>query len=129
MITKYFETPWTEHAFLEPECAVAYVDDDDDVVIISTDQSAYCTYNECSLMLGTDKVKVQNALVGGGFGGKEDMTVQHHAALLAYTTRRPVKVRLTRAESLLVHPNAIILKWTLRWAVMKTVKLWVSVQR
>lgn len=105
VITKYFETPWTEHAFLEPECAVAYVDDDDDVVIISTDQSAYCTYNECSLMLGTDKVKVQNALVGGGFGGKEDMTVQHHAALLAYTTRRPVKVRLTRAESLLVHPK------------------------
>lgn len=105
MITKHFETPWTEHAFLEPECAVAYVDDDDDVVIISTDQSAYCTYNECSLMLGTDKVKVQNALVGGGFGGKEDMTVQHHAALLAYTTRRPVKVRLTRAESLLVHPK------------------------
>lgn len=105
VITKHFETPWTEHAFLEPECAVAYVDDDDDVVIISTDQSAYCTYNECSLMLGTDKVKVQNALVGGGFGGKEDMTVQHHAALLAYTTRRPVKVRLTRAESLLVHPK------------------------
>ena len=70
MITKYFETPWTEHAFLEPECAVAYVDDDDDVVIISTDQSAYCTYNECSLMLGTDKVKVQNALVAAALAAR-----------------------------------------------------------
>lgn len=105
VISHHFETPWTEHAFLEPECAVAYIDDDDDVMIISTDQSAYCTLHESSLMLGTDKVKCQNALVGGGFGGKEDMTVQHHAALITYLTRRPVKVRLTRAESLLIHPK------------------------
>lgn len=105
VISQHFETPWTEHAFLEPECAVAYIDEDEDVMIISTDQSAYCTYDECSLVLGSNKVKVQNALVGGGFGGKEDMTVQHHAALLAYLTKRPVKVRLTRAESLLVHPK------------------------
>ncbi len=105
VITQHFETPWTEHAFLEPECAVAYIDEDGDVRIISTDQDAYCTFHECSLMLGTDKVKVENVLVGGGFGGKEDMTVQHHAALLAYRTGRPVKVRLTRAESLLIHPK------------------------
>lgn len=105
VITQHFETPWTEHAFLEPECAVAYIDEDGDLRIISTDQDAYCTFHECSLMLGTDKVKAENALVGGGFGGKEDMTVQHHAALLAYRTGRPVKVRLTRAESLLIHPK------------------------
>ena len=48
---------------------------------------------------------MQNALVGGGFGGKEDMTVQHLAALLTYVTKKPVKVKLTRAESLLVHPK------------------------
>lgn len=105
VISHHFETPWTEHAFLEPECAVAYIDGDGDVMIISTDQSAYCTLHESSLMLGTDKVKCQNALVGGGFGGKEDMTVQHLAALITYLTRRPVKVRLTRAESLLIHPK------------------------
>ena len=105
VISHHFDTPWTEHAFLEPECAVAYIDDDGDVMIISTDQSAYCTFHESSLMLGTDKVKCQNALVGGGFGGKEDMTVQHLAALITYLTRRPVKVRLTRAESLLIHPK------------------------
>lgn len=105
VISQHFETPWTEHAFLEPECAVAYIDEEEDVMVISTDQDAYCTYRECSLMLGSDKVKAENALVGGGFGGKEDMTVQHHAALIAYHTRRPVKVRLTRAESLLIHPK------------------------
>lgn len=105
VISHHFETPWTEHAFLEPECAVAYMESDGHVMVISTDQSAYCTAHECSLLLGTDKVKAQNALVGGGFGGKEDMTVQHHAALLTYLTGRPVKVRLTRSESLLIHPK------------------------
>ncbi len=105
VLSEHFETPWTEHAFLEPECAVAYKDSDGDVFIISTDQSAHTTLHECSLLLGTDKVKVQNALVGGGFGGKEDMSVQHHAALITYCTGRPVKVKLSRKESLLVHPK------------------------
>ncbi len=50
-------------------------------------------------------MKVRNCLVGGGFGGKEDVTVQHHAALIAYLTKRPVKVKLTRAESILIHPK------------------------
>ena len=84
---------------------MSYIDQDGDVFIYSTDQSAHQTLHECCMVLGTDKVKVQNALVGGGFGGKEDMTVQHHAALLTYVTRRPVKVKLTRAESLLIHPK------------------------
>ena len=105
VISHHFETPWTEHAFLEPECAVSYMEEDGYVMVISTDQSAYCTFHECSLLLGTDKVRVQNGLVGGGFGGKEDMTVQHHAALITYLTGRSVKVRLTRAESLLIHPK------------------------
>lgn len=105
VISRHFETPWTEHAFLEPECAVSYIDDEGYVMVICTDQSAYCTFHECSLMLGTDRVRAVNGLVGGGFGGKEDMTVQHHAALIAYHTKRPVKVRLSRAESLLVHPK------------------------
>ena len=105
VISRHFETPWTEHAFLEPECAVAYIDADGDVMILSTDQSSHTTLHECTLMLGTKKVKVENQLVGGGFGGKEDMSVQHHAALAAYCTRRPVKVKFSRAESLLIHPK------------------------
>ncbi|MBQ1264626.1 MAG: selenium-dependent xanthine dehydrogenase [Oscillospiraceae bacterium] len=105
VISRHFETPWTEHAFLEPECCVAYIDEDFDVHLLTTDQSSHTTLHECCLMLGTDKVKVENMLVGGGFGGKEDMSVQHHAALITYITRQPVKVKLSRAESLLVHPK------------------------
>ena len=84
---------------------MSFYDEDGDVFVYSTDQSAHQTLHECSLVLGTDKVKVQNALVGGGFGGKEDMTVQHLSALLTYVTKKPVKMKLTRAESLLVHPK------------------------
>ena len=106
ILTRRFSTPWTEHAFLEPECAVAYPEEDG-VMVLSTDQGAYDTQHEIMGMLGlsADKVKVRNCLVGGGFGGKEDVTVQHHAALIAYLTKRPVKVKLTRAESILIHPK------------------------
>ena len=106
LITRRFSTPWTEHAFLEPECAVA-CPDGDGVLVLSTDQGAYDTQHEIMGMLDlpAEQVKVRNCLVGGGFGGKEDVTVQHHAALIAYLTKRPVKVKLTRAESLLIHPK------------------------
>ena len=56
VISQHFETPWTEHAFLEPECAVSFYDEDGDIFIYSTDQSAHQTLHECSLLLGTDKV-------------------------------------------------------------------------
>ena len=106
ILTQRFSTPWTEHAFLEPECAVAYPEGDG-VMVLSTDQGTYDTQHETMGMLGlpAEKVKVRNCLVGGGFGGKEDVTVQHHAALIAYLTKRPVKVKLTRAESILIHPK------------------------
>lgn len=107
VLTEKFHTPWTEHAFLEPECAVAMPEGDDGVIIYSTDQGVYDTQHECMMFLGlpAEKVKVRNKLVGGGFGGKEDVTVQHHAAMIAYLTKRPVKVKLTRAESILIHPK------------------------
>ena len=107
-VTQRFTTPFTEHAFLEPECAVA-APYKDGVKIWSTDQGAYDTRKECAHMFGWDdtpeRVVVETMLVGGGFGGKEDVTVQHHAALIAYLTKRPVKVKLTRAESILIHPK------------------------
>ena len=102
-----FHTPWTEHAFLEPECAVAVKDEDGGVTVYSTDQGVYDTQQECMTVLGlpAEKVRVRNMLVGGGFGGKEDVTVQHHAAMIAYLSGYPVKVKFTRAESILIHPK------------------------
>ena len=65
------------------------------------------------LGIAKDKIHVTNMLVGGGFGGKEDMTVQHHAALIAYLTKRPVKVKLSRKESMLIHPKRHPMKVTI----------------
>ncbi len=106
VVTNHYSVPFTEHAFLEPECAVAYPEGDG-LRIISADQGIYQTQHECADMLNIphEKVRVTAAMVGGGFGGKEDMSVQHHAALLCYHTGRPVKVKLKRQESILVHPK------------------------
>ena len=105
-VTHHYSTPPTDHAFLEPECAVA-VREGDGMRIYSGDQGVYQTRKECAQMLGLpqDKVRVTAMMVGGGFGGKEDMSVQHHASLLAWHTHRPVKVAFTRAESMLIHPK------------------------
>ncbi|MBQ4129590.1 MAG: selenium-dependent xanthine dehydrogenase [Ruminococcus sp.] len=105
-VTTHYSVPFTDHAFMECECAVA-VPENGGVHIFSGDQGIYQTQKECAQALGlpVDKVRVSAAMVGGGFGGKEDMSVQHHAAILAYKTGLPVKVSLTRDESLLVHPK------------------------
>ena len=108
MVTRTFETPFTEHAFLEPECAVA-TPYKDGVKIFSTDQGAYDTRKEVAHMFGWDKtperVVVETMLVGGGFGGKEDVSVQHLSALAAYHFKRTVKCRFTRQESINFHPK------------------------
>ena len=105
-VTETFDTPFTEHAFLEPECAIAFPYKDG-VKIYSTDQSVFDTRKEVSIMFGWDpeKVVVENKLVGGGFGGKEDVTTQHIAALCAYKLKRAVKAKFSRDESLAFHPK------------------------
>ena len=107
VISARFSTPWTEHAFLEPECAVSVPEEDGGVKIYSSDQGVYDTRRETAPMLGLpeEMVRVENCYVGGGFGGKEDVTVQHLSALVALLTGRPCKMKLRREESLAVHPK------------------------
>lgn len=108
VVTFKYTTPFTEHAFLEPECAVAFPYKDG-IKVYSSDQSVYDTRKELSIMFGwqdtPERVVVENTLVGGGFGGKEDMSVQPPAALAAYIYQRPVKHKMTRDESLRWHPK------------------------
>ena len=107
VFSEKFSTPWTEHAFLEPECAVSVPTEDGGVRIYSTDQGVYDTRRETAPMLGLpeEMVRVENCYVGGAFGGKEDVTVQHLSALVAYLMKRPCKMKLRRSESLKVHPK------------------------
>lgn len=107
VVTKIYETPFTEHAFLEPECAIALPYGENGLHLYTGGQSIYDEQREISEMLGLPKenIRVTSMLVGGGFGGKEDMSVQHHAALLAWHFKKAVKVKFSRRESLLVHPK------------------------
>ncbi|WP_010237976.1 selenium-dependent xanthine dehydrogenase [Clostridium arbusti] len=106
VVTYKYSTPFTEHAFLEPECAIG-VPDGDGILLYTGGQSVYDERHEITSLLGLpeDKVRVKSAYVGGGFGGKEDMSVQHHAALLSYKTKKAVKVTLSRKESIAIHPK------------------------
>ena len=106
VVTQTYRTPFTEHAFLEPESAVAFPYKDG-VKVYSSDQGVYDTRHEISIMLGwePERVVVENKLVGGGFGGKEDVSAQHIAALAALKVGRPVKVTFSRQESINFHPK------------------------
>ncbi|MEL3905830.1 MAG: selenium-dependent xanthine dehydrogenase [Treponema sp.] len=107
VVTMHYSVPPTEHAFLEPETAVAEPDGEGGLIIYSGDQGVYQTKRECAEASGLplEKVRVVAKMVGGGFGGKEDMSVQHHAAILALITGKPVKVSLSRKESIIIHPK------------------------
>ncbi|HHX51413.1 MAG TPA: selenium-dependent xanthine dehydrogenase, partial [Clostridia bacterium] len=106
VITNRYTTPMVEHAFLEPESALA-VPGREGLTVFTGTQSVHHDRKQIASLLGLpeDRVRIINKYVGGAFGGKEDLSVQHHGALLAWVTKKPVKLTLTREESLLVHPK------------------------
>jgi aldehyde oxidoreductase len=100
------ETQMVDHGFLEPESSVA-VPFNAGVQVYSQSQGIYADHHEIASLLGYPREKVVVTLVdcGGAFGGKEDLTVQGHAALYCHHLGRPVKVRLSRPESIRMHPK------------------------
>jgi selenium-dependent xanthine dehydrogenase len=102
-----FHTPMTDHAFLEPECSIAVPLPDGRMQIYVGSQIPYADRDMVSRALGwqAERVRVIGQLIGGGFGGKEDIAGQIHAALLANITGRPVKLLYDRHESLVAHPK------------------------
>lgn len=107
VVTHLYNTPHQEHAFLEPESALAVPSECGSLTVYTGGQSVYDDHQGIIEMLGVppDKVRIISKYVGGGFGGKEDLSVQHHAALLAWHSKRPVKLTLSRQESFNVHPK------------------------
>ncbi|MFQ5652216.1 MAG: selenium-dependent xanthine dehydrogenase [bacterium] len=101
-----FQTQTIEHAFMEPESCIArpwY----DGVEVFSQGQGVYEDRKQIARILGLAEEKVKVVLVpnGGAFGGKEDLSIQGHAALFAFLLQQPVKVTLTREESIRMHPK------------------------
>jgi CO/xanthine dehydrogenase Mo-binding subunit len=97
-----YRTQFVDHAYLEPEAGVAWFDDDG-VLNLRVSTQVVEHYRDVARILGVpdSKVRVIAPYVGGGFGGKEDMTVEPYLALAAVHARRPVRMQWTRNESLL----------------------------
>ena len=115
-VDQVFQTQRIEHAFLEPESTLAVPSppasdiegaEPASLYVYSGGQGIWDDRNDIAAMLGVDRSRITTELVsnGGAFGGKEDMSNQAHTALAAWLTGRPVKITLSREESLLMHPK------------------------
>ncbi len=102
-----YETQRIEHGFLEKEAALALPNDEGGVLLYSQSQGIYEDQRQVAMILGLPVEKVHVILVpnGGGFGGKEDLTIQGHTSLFAFLLQKPVKITLTREESIRMHPK------------------------
>lgn len=111
-----YYTQCIEHGYMEPECSIAKPGADG-VEVYSQGQGVYEDRKQIAELLGLPEKNVRVIFVpnGGGFGGKEDLSVQGHAAMYAYLLKKPVKVLLTRDESILMHPkrHPMRMKYTL----------------
>ncbi|TPW32935.1 molybdopterin-dependent oxidoreductase [Pararhizobium mangrovi] len=111
IIEERFSTQQVEHAYLEPEAGIAYVDHDDVVTVISPSQNITHHRHMLSTIIDKpiNKVRFIMSPVGGGFGGKEDMIYQGMLALSAMKSGRPVRLVFTREESIMAsakrHPS------------------------
>ena len=104
IVENTYRTPFQEHAFLEPEVGLAWTDENDVVNIrVSTQVIEHFRPIADALGVPHNKVRVRGALVGGGFGGKEDMTVEIYLALLARHSGRPVRLEYSREDSFVGH--------------------------
>ncbi len=111
VVEREYRTPAYDHMFLEPECSVGVPAGYDarhrKLTVYVGSQIPYADRDQVAAALGlpVEEVRVIGTLIGGGFGGKEDIMGQIHAALLAHATGRPVKILYDRTESMLAHPK------------------------
>jgi CO/xanthine dehydrogenase Mo-binding subunit len=112
-----YHTGWQEHAYLQPEAGLGYIDEEDRVTVIVAGQWVHEDQEQIyhALNLPPEQVRVIYPAVGGAFGGREDMSVQIVLALAALRLRHPVKIQWSREESILYHhkrhPVSIKARW------------------
>ncbi|MBU2547912.1 MAG: molybdopterin-dependent oxidoreductase [Proteobacteria bacterium] len=102
VVRKTFRTPFVEHAYIEPESCLSYVDEDGRLTIVTASQAAHGYRDQIAAVCGLppDRLRMRVTPAGGAFGGKGDLTVQHLCALATLATGRPVRLELTREESI-----------------------------
>ncbi len=120
-----YSTGYQEHAFLQPEAGVSYIDEQDRVTVIVSGQWVHEDQEQICHALGLppEHVRVIYPAIGGAFGGREDMSVQIVLALAAQHLRRPVKIIWSREESILYHHKRHPVKIHAKWGATKEGKI------
>ncbi len=121
VVEESYSTQPIEHAYLEPEAGLAYVDHDGVVTVVCPDQNVTHHRHMLARIIAKpiSKVRFIMSPVGGGFGGKEDMIYQGMLALLAMKTQRPVRLVFTREESIVTTAKRHPSRTTLRMGLMR----------
>lgn len=120
-----YTTPYQEHAFLQPEAGLGYIDEAGRVTVVVGGQWTYEDQEQIAhaLNLPHDQVRVIYPAIGGAFGGREDMSVQVVLALAAWKLRRPVKIIWSREESIIGHHKRHPMRLKATWGARADGKL------
>lgn len=121
VIEREYRTPMQEHAFLEPEAGLGYIDEAGRVVVLTAGQSIFDDRRQIAAALGLpeERVRVIYPAMGGSFGGREEISMQVALALAAWRVQHPVKLCWTREESIIGHHkrHAMILRY--KWGARR----------
>lgn len=120
-----FTTSWQEHAYLQPDAGIAYIDEQERVVIETAGQWLHEDRRQIAAILGLDveQVIMRYAAIGGAFGGREDLSIQHLLALAAWKLRKPVALVWNREESIIGHHKRHPFTLHCRWGATKAGKI------
>ena len=121
VLDEEFSTSWQEHAFLQPEAGIAYVDDQDRVILETAGQWLHEDRRQIAQMLRLpeEQVIIRYAAIGGAFGGREDLSMQHVLALAAWKLRKPCALVWSREESMIAHHKRHPVNIRCRWSALK----------
>lgn len=125
IVESEYHTPVQEHAYLEPEAGLAYIDEEGRITIACGGQWTHEDRHQIahSLNMPDENIRVVYPAVGGAFGGREDMSVQILLALAVWNLKRPMKIIWSRQESIIGHGkrHAVILR--AKWGATKDGKV------
>jgi len=130
IVESVYHTPVQEHAYLQPEAGVAYIDDQDRVTVAAAGQWAHDEQKQIAHALGLerDQIRIIHPAIGGAFGGREDLSIQVVLALAVFRLRdegilRPIKIVWSREESIIGHHKRHAYHIKTRWGATKEGKV------
>jgi len=125
IVESEYRTPVQEHAYLQPEAGLAYMDEEGRVTVVAAGQWTHADRDGIAHALGlpAEQVRVVYPAIGGAFGGREDLSVQIVLALAAWKLQRPVKIIWSRRESIIGHGKRHAVLLRAKWAATRDGKL------